>query len=144
MLVPVWPYQPSLMFVSKARSLPSSGSLDRCLTWVGASLNCKRWTSIGRLARDKHYCFPRKFVDCGHKMFYNIGPLGILAVEKGTCPIPLSILAFWMSFSSSSRSSLLEQMVLKIYSLLEKTCFQIKPKFITEDYCVQRMNITIE
>ncbi len=35
MFVPGKPFQPSLMFVGKARSLRSSGAPEMCFTWVG-------------------------------------------------------------------------------------------------------------
>ncbi len=51
--VPDKPFQPSLMFVDKDRSLPKSGAPERCLTRVGLL---------------------RKVVTYGCKKFYNIGP----------------------------------------------------------------------
>jgi hypothetical protein len=36
------PFQPSLMFVDEARSLPYSGAPERYFTWVGPGLTCKR------------------------------------------------------------------------------------------------------
>jgi hypothetical protein len=35
------PFQPSLMFVGEARSLPQSGAPENCFTQVGSSLICK-------------------------------------------------------------------------------------------------------
>jgi len=33
-------FQPSLMFVVKARSLPKSGAPERCFIWAGSGLTC--------------------------------------------------------------------------------------------------------
>jgi hypothetical protein len=40
------PFQPSLVFVDKARSLPYSGAPERCFTWVG--LGMARGLLIGK------------------------------------------------------------------------------------------------
>ncbi len=34
--IPGEPFQPSLMFHGKARSLPKRGAPERCFTWVGS------------------------------------------------------------------------------------------------------------
>jgi hypothetical protein len=52
--VPGKPFQPSLIFVVKARSLPKSGAPERQFTWVGSGLTRKHKTKLERLARDKH------------------------------------------------------------------------------------------
>ncbi len=39
--IPVRPFQPCLMFASRATSLPYSGALERCYTGVGSSLTHK-------------------------------------------------------------------------------------------------------
>jgi hypothetical protein len=51
--VPGKPYQPSLMFVGKPRSLPESGTPVRCFILVYGPTH-KRKTTRDRLARDKH------------------------------------------------------------------------------------------
>ncbi len=43
--VPAKPFQPSLMFVGKAKSLPYSLASESCFTWVGSSLTRKDYTS---------------------------------------------------------------------------------------------------
>ncbi len=40
--VPVRLFQPNLMFVGKARSLPKSGALERNFNWVGSGLTTKQ------------------------------------------------------------------------------------------------------
>jgi hypothetical protein len=47
------PFQPSLMFVGKSRSLPYTGATPRCFTWVGFCLTCKHKTRLEKLARNK-------------------------------------------------------------------------------------------
>ncbi len=54
MLVTERPFQPSLMFVGKARILPYSGPPERSFTYVGSGLTPKHWTRLEWLARDKH------------------------------------------------------------------------------------------
>jgi hypothetical protein len=68
------PFQPSLMFVGKARSQPKSGAPERYFTRAGSSLACKHYTRLERLATDKCYALFLKFVTYGCKKFYNIGP----------------------------------------------------------------------
>jgi hypothetical protein len=67
------PFQPSLIFVGKARRVPYSGVPERCLTWVGLSLTCKYYIRLERSARDKHTSLLRSFINYGCKKFYNIG-----------------------------------------------------------------------
>ncbi len=57
------PFQPSVMFVGKARSLPQSASLTR-----------KHSTRLERIAIDKHSSLLRKSVNYGRKKFYSTGP----------------------------------------------------------------------
>ncbi len=70
MFVPGKPFQPSLMFVGKARSLPKSDAFERCFTLVGSGLNRKHWTRVKRFVRDKRSSLLQK----GSNKFYNIGP----------------------------------------------------------------------
>ena len=49
------PFQPSLMFGGKAKSLAQSGKLERCFNWVGSSLTHKHYAILYRAARDEHY-----------------------------------------------------------------------------------------
>jgi hypothetical protein len=44
-------FQPSLMFVGKARSLPYSGEPESFFTQVGSGLSHKHWASLERLER---------------------------------------------------------------------------------------------
>ncbi len=47
MFAPGRPLQLSLMFVGKARSLPSSGTHERCFTQVGPGVNLLQKSFIG-------------------------------------------------------------------------------------------------
>ncbi len=62
------------MFVGRARSLPQSGSSERCFICLGSSLASKYQTRLERSASDKNSSLLRKFVNYGRKKFYNIGP----------------------------------------------------------------------
>jgi hypothetical protein len=42
------------VFVRKARSLPLSGSPERCFTLVGSRLAHKLWNILEMLTREKH------------------------------------------------------------------------------------------
>jgi hypothetical protein len=68
------PFQPNLLFMGKARSLPLNGAPERGFTWVGSCLARKHKSIIERLAKDKHSSLLRIFVTYGRKKFYNIGP----------------------------------------------------------------------
>ncbi len=46
MLVAGMSFQPSLMFVGKARSLPYIGRPERCFTWVGSDITHEHNTTI--------------------------------------------------------------------------------------------------
>ncbi len=48
------PFQSSLMFVGKTRSLPSNGASEKCFTRVGYGLTHKHYTWLERPAKDKH------------------------------------------------------------------------------------------
>ncbi len=67
MFVPGKPFQTSPMFMGKA-------TLERSFTRVGSSLlsNCKN--RLERLDMDKHSSLLQKFVNCGCKKIFNIGP----------------------------------------------------------------------
>jgi hypothetical protein len=72
--VPGKPFQLSLMFLDKARSLPKGGVPERYIAQVGSCLTHKHRTRLERPARDKHPRFFGKFINYGHKKFCNIGP----------------------------------------------------------------------
>jgi hypothetical protein len=61
------PFQSSLMFVGKARSLPY-----RSITWVGSCLTHKHYTSLERLTGDKRTSLLRTFRKFRRKKFYKI------------------------------------------------------------------------
>jgi hypothetical protein len=70
------PFQLSILFVGKARSLlPLTEAPQRCFTsWVGSCLTCKHNTILERLVREEYFSLLRKFVTYSRKTFYNIGP----------------------------------------------------------------------
>jgi hypothetical protein len=49
MFVPGKPFQPSIVFVDKARSLPYRGAPERCITWVGCGGVRQLYISIDQL-----------------------------------------------------------------------------------------------
>jgi hypothetical protein len=67
------------MIVDETRSLPQSGAPAWCFTRVGSGLVCNHKIRLERLARDKHSSLLRKYINYGHKKFYNIGPCLISA-----------------------------------------------------------------
>ncbi len=70
--VPGKPFQPSLTFVGKARSLTQSGTTERRFTGVCSGLTCKHKTRLQRLARDKHSSLSQTFINNICKKLYNI------------------------------------------------------------------------
>ncbi len=68
------PFQPSLIFVGKARNFPYSGVHFKCSTHVGSSLIHKHWTILEGIATDKPSSLLRTFVNYGRKKFFIIGP----------------------------------------------------------------------
>ncbi len=68
------PFQSSLLFADRVRSLPLSGAPERCFTQLGSFLTCKHLAILERLSRDKHSSKVGKFVTYGRKNFYNISP----------------------------------------------------------------------
>ncbi len=77
MFVPGKPFQPSLVFVGKARSLPKSGALERSFTRVGSGLTHKIQDRLERLARDKHPSLLHQFVCYGRNKCYDTGPYSV-------------------------------------------------------------------
>jgi hypothetical protein len=67
MFAPGKPFQPSLLFVGKARILPLSGT-----TFVGSCLTCKHYTILERLARDEHSSLLQEFVNYNCKSFIKL------------------------------------------------------------------------
>ncbi len=70
MFVPVRSFHPSLIFVSKAGTYLSEASH---VLYYRLGLTYKHWTGLEWAARDKHSNIMKTFVNCGRKMFYNIG-----------------------------------------------------------------------
>jgi hypothetical protein len=68
------PFQPGLIFVGKARSLPYIGASERLFNRIGSCFTNKHWTRLERLNRSKYSSLLLKFVTYGRKKFYNIGP----------------------------------------------------------------------
>ncbi len=70
-----WPFQSSLMFASKAKSLPQSVAPEKCFALVGSDFTLKLQTRLKRLARDRHFSLQQTFINYDCKKFYhNIGP----------------------------------------------------------------------
>ncbi len=68
------PFQPSVMFVGKARAYMSK-ALFRCSTlWQAPGLTHKHQTRLAILAKDKHSSLLRKFVNYRQKSFITLGP----------------------------------------------------------------------
>ncbi len=53
---------------------PRVGHLKGAPLMKALALNCKHETKLERLARNKHSSLLRKFINYGHKKFYNIRP----------------------------------------------------------------------
>jgi hypothetical protein len=77
-------------FVSNARSLPSTGSPEKCFTRAGCSLTQKHFIRLERSTRNKYSSFSRTFVNCRCKRFYNIG--------RNDYKLPLNFLPEWSTF----------------------------------------------
>ncbi len=68
-------FQPCLMFVSKARSLPYSGAPERFFTWVSSALTRKlTLDSAERLERVKRYSLFQTFIKLNCKKFLILDP----------------------------------------------------------------------
>ncbi len=72
MFIPGRPFQPSLMLVSKVRSLPYSGASERFFTQVGSGPTHKHLARLERLSSDKRSCFLQTFENYRRKKFYNL------------------------------------------------------------------------
>ncbi len=68
------PFQPSLLFVAKPRSLPLSGAPQRYFNRVGPCVANIHQTVLERFARDQRSTLLRTLVNYDHKKFYDIGP----------------------------------------------------------------------
>ncbi len=63
------PFQPSLLFANKARSLALKWSPTRCSTQVGSTLRCKYQTRVEVTESDKHFSLPWYGINYGHVKF---------------------------------------------------------------------------
>ncbi len=77
MLVPGKPFQPCLMCVGKAWSLPYSVAPEKCLIRVGTGFTPKTLDLAGQ-ARDEHSSLLRTFVNYGRKKFKTWDPVAVL------------------------------------------------------------------
>ncbi len=68
MLDPGKHFQPILIFVGKARSIPLSRTREQCFTWEALALPATR---LRRPAWDIHSKLLRTFVNYGRKIFFN-------------------------------------------------------------------------
>ncbi len=66
-------FQPSLMFLAKARSQPKSGAHERLFTRIGSGLTRTQQTRMEKLDRDKHQHI-MNINKIWTKKFYIIGP----------------------------------------------------------------------
>ncbi len=80
------PFQPSVMFVGKARAYPSDVTFSCCTLGWAPGITHKYQTRLERLTRDKCFSLLRKFVHYGRKKFYNIGPRLNSLTEINTLP----------------------------------------------------------
>jgi hypothetical protein len=71
--VPSKLFQPSLMLLHTAGSLPSSGALEGASLGQSPRLPRKHYTRLDRPGRDKHSSLLRILVIYGGKTLYNIG-----------------------------------------------------------------------
>jgi len=67
------PFEPSLLFASKARSVSKSRAPERCSTCVGLGLKLQT-ARLERPAIDKHFSLLRKFVNFGRKKCITLAP----------------------------------------------------------------------
>ncbi len=74
MLVTGKPFQPSLIFVGKARSLKYSGAPERCFSQIGFGLIHFHFSWLERLARDKRSSLLQTFVNYVCKIFITLWP----------------------------------------------------------------------
>ncbi len=109
------PFQPSPMFVCKARGLPQSGAPEKCFNWVCYSLSNKHQTRQERLARYKHSSLLQRYVNYGRNKF---------AGKTETYPNGAPEKCFtWVGYSLTRKhQTRLERLARdKHYSLLQKS-----------------------
>jgi hypothetical protein len=74
MLVTNRPFQPSLRFMGKARSLPKSGAPKRFFPRFCSSPTHKHYTRLKRLVKHEHSSLSGTFINNDCKEFYNVVP----------------------------------------------------------------------
>jgi hypothetical protein len=67
MILLSWPFQLSLIFVSKATGPPYSGASERGFSQAGSGLSHKHWTKLERPLCDKHFSLLWNFVNYSSK-----------------------------------------------------------------------------
>jgi hypothetical protein len=72
-IVPGRLFQPSTMFADKARSIPKSGTPEKCSNVKGCGLTRKHYTRLVKLDKDKHSILLRILVNYVRKKFNNTG-----------------------------------------------------------------------
>ncbi len=72
--LPVKPFQPILLFVGKARSLPQSKGAETFFNKVCFCITNKHWNRLERHAGEEHSSLLRTFVNYGYKKFFINGP----------------------------------------------------------------------
>ncbi len=68
------PFQPSLMFVGKAKSLPKKGAPFRCSIWLGSGITHNHYNRLEKVVRDKYSSLLQNSV-IDTKGFITLGPL---------------------------------------------------------------------
>jgi len=72
--VPGKPFQPSLMLVGKAMSLPQSGAAVRGFTWVGTVLTRKHKSRLESFPRTNSLSYHKNAYITASKSFITLGP----------------------------------------------------------------------
>ncbi len=83
------PFQPSLLFVGKAKSLPYGGAPERFFNRVGSCFTKRHYIRLERLLMDKHSSLLRTFVNYGRKFFITLEPVIKIDQPFGVSPILL-------------------------------------------------------
>jgi hypothetical protein len=68
------PFHCWLLFAGNATSRPKSRAPEKCFTRVGCSLTHKHYTTLEKLAKDKHISLLREFIITDVKSFITLTP----------------------------------------------------------------------
>jgi len=81
-LAPGKPFQPSLLSVGKAKSLPKVEHIKRSFARVSSCLIRKNCVILEKLLRDECSSSLQKFVTYSRKRFYKIGPRPLVSTKR--------------------------------------------------------------